>query len=146
MDSPRRPVIQFFFAATQHKLKKSCTVSDSAVDPFVPLLFDLYVGALNDGDAVLQSLSLLGLSYFLGTRMDSPGLDRIATILLHLLSKEELADDVVQDIGKFLNTAAQSDGSWVTEKMIPQLFGMLRGGNAKTSSIHLRTRIKFACI
>ena len=105
--------------------------SGSAVNPFVPVLFDLYASTLNGGDSVLQSLSLLGLSYFLGICMDSSELDRVATILLHLLSKEELADNVVQDIGKFLNTASQSEGPWVAEKMLPQLFSMIRGGDSK---------------
>lgn len=98
------------------------------MDVFAADLLDLYFSVLNEGDSVLQSLSLLGLSYFAGIRLESAEFERIAMILLNLISSENLADNVVQDMGKFLNTAAKTNSSWITEKILPQLFNLIHGG------------------
>ena len=98
------------------------------MNTFAPDLLHLYFSVLNEGDAVLQSLSLLGLSYFSGIRLESAELERIAVILLSMLSTDNLADNVIQDIGKFLNTTAQTNESWIAQQILPQLFKLVHGG------------------
>ena len=101
-------------------------VKGSEVDRAGEDLLTVYLDILNgQEDATLHSLSLQGLSHFVGVRLSDPESDKINESIVCLLKRPGTTDNVVDDICQFLNKMAVADERRVVERVIPQLFDVI---------------------
>lgn len=103
-------------------------MAESGINTLAPRLLELYLEVLKEDDPILRSLSLQGLSHFVGVRMDRQESERVHQALLSLLQQPNTADSVIEEINRFFCKYAEHKGDWFTELVVLKLLDMAVSG------------------
>lgn len=112
-------------------------MAQSGIDPLAARLFELYLEVLQEDDAVLRSLSFQGFTHFVGVRMNRQESDKVIQTLLMLL-QQPIADNVVEEINRFLCKSAEQN-EWFVDQVVLQLLDIAISG--KTNYLKLNKNI-----
>lgn len=104
-------------------------MSQSGVNALAEPLVELYLEGFKEVDPVLSSLSLQGLTHFVGVQTNLQDWERVNREIFLFLQSPSVSHNLTEEIGRFFYKFAEQHETSFTEQVLPKLLAMTTNGN-----------------